>query len=353
MKGACSRMLFVAVCLTGLGLTGYIQMTGVRSQAGQAIEDLPAVGHFTQETSAVVCAPGVTEPASRTVQIFSEIPGTIRRIFVSSGDRVARGDPLFELANDTQAAEVRHREALVKTARASLAKLESWDRPEDRTIAKARWDEAEAMARIAEFEVSRLQSLARSDAASDKEVATCRDHLAAARARAQAAKAQYDRTVAGPSPEDLEVARAAVQEAEAALAVSQTLLDKTVIRSPLDGMVIYRFREPGETVIPEVPSPILSIGDCSTLHLRADVDEADLAKVAVGQRVFATAEAFGDRRFEGTVIHVEKTLGRKNFRTNRPNERADTKVLEVVIALDEAEGLPVDLQMTVWFQSLR
>lgn len=294
-------------------------------------------------------APGVTEPSSRTLQIFSEASGTIREIFVKSGDRVTKGQPLFELVKETQVAELKHQEALVRAAQAQLAKLRSWDRPEDRIIAKEQWQEAEAMVHLAEYELKRVEDLIKQNATSDKELVNVRENNAAARSRANAAKARYDRAEAGPSKEDVEVSEAAVEEAETQRQVSQTKLDKTTVRSPIDGIVIYRHLEPGEAVGPEVGKPILSVGNRDILHLRADVDETDLAKVKLGQRVFATAEAFGLKRFGGTVVHIEQTLGRKNFRTYAPTERTDTKILEVVVALDDGGVLPLDLQMTTWF----
>ena len=59
--------------------------------------------------------------------------------------------------------------------------------------------------------------------------------------------------------------------------------------------------------------------------------------------------AFGSKRFTGRVVHIEQVLGCKNVHTYRPTEKIDTKILEVVIALDDGSELPLDLQMTTWF----
>jgi len=205
------------------------------------------------------------------------------------------------------------------------------------------------MADLARFDQERVASLVPQGAAADSEIKLARESYAAAQARAIAAKARYDLAVAGPRPEDIELAQAAVAEAKSQLAIAKTQLDKTKVLSPIDGIVIYRFREPGEAVLPDIPKPVLSLGDRDKLHLRADVDEVDIARVYTGQRVFATAPAFGSRRFAGKVVHIEQTLGRKNFRTFQPTEKADTKILEVVIALEDGRDLPLDLQMTAWF----
>jgi len=350
VSGFWLRGISILTVLVAIGTIGYVQLTpgplsASQSDSGTGLADWPG-----RASDVVFSAPGVTEPSSRTLKIFSEVPGTICAVHVKSGDAVASGQLLFELANETQVAEVMHRQSLVRRAKAELAKLESWMRPEDRRIAEAYWHEARAMAELAEFEKKRVESLAQQGVASDKELIHARENYAAAKARADGAQAAYERTTAGPSVEELEIAKAAVAEAETHLKIAETYLAKTQVHSPIDGIVIYRHTEPGEVVLPDVPKPVLSIGNRDTLHVRADVDETDLGRVKVGQRIFATAEAFGPKRFAGTVVHVEQALGRRNFRTYRPTEKADTKILEVVIALDDGRELPLDLQMTVWFQ---
>jgi len=343
------RGLIIGLVLAAIAWVGYTQYAASRTQSAQTRPAEAAVEWPSDDPDVLFSAPGVTEPASRAIQVFSELPGTIGKIDVEPGDSIRTGQLLFELVNDSQMAEVTRAEAQVARAKADLAKLESWDRPEDRKMAKAQWDEAKALLQRAEFELRRLESLQSGSAVSDKELNDTRNDVAAARARAEAAQARYERSTAGPRPEEIAVARAAVVEAEAQLNVARTQLEKTRIRSPIDGMVIYRFREPGESVFPNVPAPIISIGNRDTLHIRADVDEMDLSKVRKGQRVFATCDAFGTRRFRGMVVQIAQTLGRKNFRTDRPTEQADTKILEVVIALDDGRDLPLELQMSVWF----
>ena len=350
VSGSWLRGISVLSFFIAVGTIGYVQLTPGPLRASQSDGGIGLAGWPGHASEVIFSAPGVTEPSSRTLKIFSEVPGTIRKIHVQSGDPVTRGQLLFELANETQVAEVMHRQALVRRAKAELTKLESWMRPEDRRLAEAHWHEARAMAELAEFEKKQTDKLAQQGAATDKELVHARENHAAAKARADGAKAAYDRTTAGPSVEELEVANAAVTEAEMQLKIAETYLAKTKVHSPIDGMVIYRHSEPGEVVLPDVPKPVVSVGNRDRLHIRADVDETDLARVKVGQRVFATAEAFGPKRFTGTVVHVEQTLGRKNLYTYRPTEKVDTKILEVVIALDDGAELLLELQMTVWFQ---
>jgi len=340
-----ARIVILITIAAGAGWLGYTRLVVSETEKRPVV--VPTWP--SDDPEVLFSAPGVTEPASRTIQIFSELPGTIGRLYVQSGDRIRKGDLLFELSNEVQAAEVKRCEAHLDRARAELAKLESWDRPEDRQVAQGQWEESKALLEHAEFELRRIEALAASSAASEKEINDARNEVEVCRSRAMAAKARYDRSQAGPRPEELALARAQVAEAESMLETARCHYEKTRVRSPIDGIVIYRFREPGESVFPNVPSPVLSIGNRDVLHVRADVDEADIAKVRIGQKVFATCDAFGDRRFYGKVVEIAQTLGRKNFRTDRPSERADTKILEVVIALDNGQEIPVELQMSVWF----
>lgn len=339
----------ILIILAAVGWLGYSQLAGKSPASPAQAAREPAASWPSDDPGVLFCAPGVTEPASRAIQIYSELSGTIGRMHVQSGDRIRAGQPLFDLVSDSQQAEVRAYEAQVSLARAELAKLESWDRPEDREVARAQWDEAKALTERARNELERVRSLKDNSAASDKELFDRQSDLLVAQAREAAAKARYDRSTAGPRAVDLAYARAQVAQAESQLRVAQSMLDKTRICSPIDGVVLYRFREVGESVFPNVPAPVVSIGNRDVLHIRVDVDELDLGKVRPGQRVFATCDALGDRRFGGTVVEIAQTMGRKNFRTDRPTERADTKILEVVVALDDGRDLPVELQMAVWF----
>jgi HlyD family secretion protein len=343
------RVFVILAILAAAGGLAYSQLGRGGAPSTQPVVGESASGLPNDDPDVLFSAPGVTEPASRTVQIFSELMGTIGKVYVQSGDRIKTGQLLFELVNDTQEAEVKHCEAQVARARTELAKLKSWDRPEDREVAKAQWEEAKALLERAQYEVKRIEALTASSSASEKEVNDVRNTVLVEQARTAAAKAKYDRSVAGPRPEDIAVAEAQVTEAESQLQVARTTFEKTRIRSPIDGMVIYRFREPGESVFPNVPAPIISIGNRDVLRVRADVDELDFGKVRLGQRAFATCDAFGNRRFYGTVVEIAQTLGRKNFRTDRPTEKADTKILEVVLALDDGRDIPIELQMAVWF----
>ena len=123
----------------------------------------------------------------------------------------------------------------------------------------------------------------------------------------------------------------------------QGLVQKTVLRAPIDGVILRRHKQAGESVSLDSPSSaVVTLADTRVLRVRVDVDERDVATLAVGRRAWVTAGAYGERRFPGTVVRVGSMLGRKTVRTDEPREKADTKVLETLIELDPGAPLPVD-----------
>ena len=82
-----------------------------------------------------------------------------------------------------------------------------------------------------------------------------------------------------------------------------------------------------------------------------DVDEADVARVRIGQQAYVKAEAYGDKQFTGRVVRIGQLLGRKNIRTDEPTERVDTKILETLVKLDAGQRLPAGLRVDAYIQT--
>jgi multidrug resistance efflux pump len=173
----------------------------------------------------------------------------------------------------------------------------------------------------------------------------------------QVAQAEYERATqefslvdADAREEDRQRAEAAVASAEAQLAEARAYLEKTYIRSPLDGVLLRKFPHPGESVSTQFDSPIVTLADDSRLRVRLDVDEVDVARLGVGQPAFVTAKAYGNQRFTGHIIRVGRILGKKNVRTEEPSERVDTKILETLVELDARQKLPLGLRVDAYVE---
>src|ERR1043165_3903126 len=124
------------------------------------------------------------------------------------------------------------------------------------------------------------------------------------------------------------------------------MLPKTDIHARQDGTILRRHHKSGEIVSPEAGTNLVyTMADTSRLRVRVDVDETDVARLAVGQRVQVRADAYGDRRFGGVVARVGQMLGAKNLRTDRATEKNDSKILEAMVDLDPDVRLPLGLRV--------
>jgi multidrug resistance efflux pump len=207
--------------------------------------------------------------------------------------------------------------------------------------------EADAVAAMARSTLERRIALAEKQIASKEAVEQASADRDTAEARRDLAAQRLSLLVSPPRLEDVAIAQSNLEAARARFSEIKAQSEKTVVRSPLDGVVLKLYRRLGETVSNLPPTPIATVGDLSRLRVRADIDEADVAQIALGQTVWITVDAFRDRRFRGTVAQIGYQLGRKNFRNDHPEERVDTKILEVMIDLESGVQLPIGLPVDI------
>jgi multidrug resistance efflux pump len=144
---------------------------------------------------------------------------------------------------------------------------------------------------------------------------------------------------AGSRYEDVAEAKARFAAALARRDQASAVLERMTIRAPLSGDVLrVKFRD-GEYYSPVGAEPLVILGDMTTVRVRMDVDERDIGKLEVGAKAFALADAWRGKRFEGHVVEIGRRMGRQNVRTDDPVQRIDTKILEVVLVLDDATVL--------------
>jgi HlyD family secretion protein len=160
----------------------------------------------------------------------------------------------------------------------------------------------------------------------------------------EVAKAQLDLLEAGARPEQIALAQAQVEQAEAALAALLVERDQHRLSAPLAGWVVKKIAHEGEMAIPG--NPLLTLADLSSLTLTVYVPETDLKLVEIGQKIKVLTDAFPDEPFAGQVIFIndEAEFTPKNVQTKE--ERVNT-VFAVKIRLeDEAQrlkpGMPAD-----------
>ena len=98
------------------------------------------------------------------------------------------------------------------------------------------------------------------------------------------------------------------------------------------------------------PRPIFSLAQTDRYRVRAEVDENDVGRVLIGQRVWIAIEASSVKRFWGTVVKLGSAMGRRHILTSDPADKSDRDVLEVIIEIDENQVLPIGLRVAVMFE---
>ncbi len=294
-------------------------------------------------TTGMVAAPGRVEPVSEEIVLSAELPGRLRSVPVEEGDSVTAGQVVALLAADDYQARVRAAEAAVESREAELRRVINGARGQERREAASAVEAAAARVAKARTEFERRRALYGTGDVGWIQVDSAQRELEVAEKLHDAAREHFRLVDDTAREEDRARAEAEVARSRADLSEARALLEKTSIRSPIRGTVLRKHLRTGESVAES--TPVITVADVSRLRVRADVDEVDVARVHIGQRAYVTAAAYRGQRFWGRVLRIGQVLGRKNFRTDEPSERVDTKILEVLIELDGQPRLPAGLRV--------
>jgi HlyD family secretion protein len=307
----------------------------------------------------VLVAPGRVEPVRDVVQLAFEAQGRIAEILVDEGDQVRGGQVLARLDDRLARARVAAATAMLAQAKARQLLARRGPRPEEVAAARAEAEAAAAAAAHRSAEQVRSEQLGKVGALASTVVDADDAASRVASAQSSAATARYQALARGTRSEQLEEAVAATMLAQADLDAANVAFEQTVLVAPSDGVILRRTSEVGTLVTLMAPSPVLSMADLAQLEIRAEVDEADIAAISVGQVAYATADAYAGRRFPVRIIRVARELGRKTVRDDDPRARVDTRVLEVVAQFEtEPAGqppvaLPLGIRMQVYIGNER
>jgi HlyD family secretion protein len=301
----------------------------------------------------LISAPGRVEAVSEEIRVSSELSGRLHSVPVEEGDRIHKGQVLAQLENEDYAARVSEAEATLAQRQAELQRTINGARSQERRAAEANMRAAKAVLENTRREAERRKNLADREMISRDEAERYQRAYQVAQAEFERASQEFSLIDADARVEDRKRAEAAVATAQAQLAEVRAYLEKTYIRSPLDGVVLRKLRHTGENVSTQFDSPIVTLADDSSLRVRLDIDETDVARLYLGQPAFVTAGAYGDRKFTGHIMRIGKILGRKNVRTDEPSERVDTKILETLMELDHGQKLPIGLRVDAFVRPVR
>lgn len=310
------RLTFSRQILPGLAVIGIIvaalliwnsQPERVLAAPDQTPPTAPAGGADT------VAGSGVVEPLSELVEIGAFIPGVVDRVYVEPGQQVSQGQPLFSIDSRDARAALAEAQAQVASFRAQLAQAEA-------NLATAR-NQAALYADVADPRaVSRAEVI---------------DRQGAVR-QAQAA---------------IQVARAGIASAQASVAAAEVRLARHTVRAPRSGTILQVETRAGEyaTAGPAPGNssrPLMTMGDVSVLHVRIDIDESEIERVALNRPAVIKPRGGADLSATASFVRAEPLVVPKRSLTNSATERVDVRVLQVIYALPaNAQGFFVGQQV--------
>ncbi len=337
--------------MTGLVAMGLVSVVVVRAAGGLGVSPpgLGAPAPPASAAAALIAGPGRVEPISEEIDVSPELSGKLAAVLVDDGDVVSEGQVMARLVRDDYEARLLSAEARLSMAEAERLRLTNGARPEERREAGAVAAQADASLEHARIEIERRRRLFESGVIARDDLDRAERDWRVAQARKNETAERLATVDSVARADELARADAAVAMARASVAEARALVNKTVVRSPISGVVLRRHKQSGESVSLDGPaSAVVTVADTRTLRVRVDVDERDVAALKVGQAAWATAGAYGDTRFPGRVVRIGGMLGRKNLRTDEPAEKMDTKVLETLVELDPGTTLPVGLRVDVF-----
>jgi HlyD family secretion protein len=272
--------LLLVAAISGVTIIGWTYVAGTTPGGGSPIR-FAAVERADLEVSTI--ATGRIN-AIDAVGVSSQLSGQVVELHANFNDKVAPGAPLARLDDKTFKAAVAEAEARLAHGKASY----------DSAVATTAGANARYEAARQDFE--RKNSLREKGSISVQEVDRARANLLTAESEMSAGRA------------DEAVQKAAIDMAEAALRRAEIDLERTIIRSPIDGIVIRRSVELGQTVAVSMEAPTLFTiaHDLRDMRVHARVDEADIGQIKVGQNARFSVDAHPDRNFAGKVVEIHR-----------------------------------------------
>jgi HlyD family secretion protein len=308
----------------------------------------PAVSPY-QNT---VAGAGMVEPETENISVGSPMPGVVVEVMAKVGATVKKGDPLFRLDDRQRRAELAIRRAMLEDAKAQLARLEQMPRKEELPRAEAKVLEAKADWENWEQQWSRGEALLTKNAMSQEEFMERKQQALQARERYNSFVAEYDLLKAGAWEPDKKVAQAAVDQAASQVQETQTELDRLVIRALVDGEVLQVNVRPGEFVGAPPSQALVVLGNVSQLHVRVDIDEYDIPRFNTGAPARATLKGNAAESYPLRFVRIEPYVVPKKSLTGDNTERVDTRVLQVIYAIDNGnKRLFVGQQLDVFIDA--
>jgi HlyD family secretion protein len=255
------------------------------------------------------------------VDLSPKVTGRVREVLVKEGDRVKAGDVLVRLDLGETGLTVARDKSGVAAAQARVRDLEAGTRHSELGAAEAEVNDRKAALELAKKELDRQRFMLERKVGTQRDVDRASTDVERQTAAVSAASNRLTALREGARRNQVQQARDEVSRAETVLEQSQTVVNEGELRAPADTIVVHRFVEPGQLVIPGQPTLTLAFLD--RLYVRTFVPETVRGRVRPGVEADVIVDAFKDKIFKGKVAEIardaEFTPKQVETRTERVN----------------------------------
>ena len=295
-----SNRIKIAVVAAVVLLGGGAFMASSQAKAKKE-EQAKAAAAAAPKSPFVAVANGKADVEGGMIQVAARRAGIVREVYVQEGDKVVKGQILARQEDDEPKLSAARAAASVDQAKAQMAQYQ-------------------VQLSTAEREHKRLQGLVSTNFVAAQKVDQAADKIREAQANIQAQ-------------------RAAIATAQAALEEARYNLELTIIRAPTDGRIARRYANPGAGASTLNVSNMFDLEPEAPRIVRAEIAESALPHVAIGQTVQIAPESEPTKVYNGKVLRRAAVFGARKLQSDDPSERADDRVVEVVVSADSAPFL--------------
>ncbi len=281
------------------------------------------------------------------VTLSSKTSGEIKELRIKEGERVKAGDTIMVIDTETLRLQLKQLEAGADMSRAQLDLLRNGARKEDILQAESLVKQAQINYDLAKTDLDRLQKLYQSQTITKKQYDDAVGKYDMMKAQLFSANENYDKLKKFSRPEDIKQGEARLNQSNASADLIRKNIRDSYITSPINGIIVEKYFEPGETVSPM--SNLVKVSDLTSVELYIYVTELELGKVKLGQKAEVSVDAFKGKKFEGKVTYIspEAEFTPKNIQTK--DERTKL-VFAVKVEIPNPDfelksGLPADARI--------
>ena len=270
----------------------------------------PAAGNV------VLTAGGYIIPRVR-VEVSSKTSGRVEELNIDKGDTVKAGQVIARLDDREILAQLAQAKANRSAAAARLEQAERGSRPEEIQRAQATVEQAEANVRTTKTNLERATQLNKTGVYAKQALDDAQNAYDVAEAQLKVARENFQLARLGPRKEEIDLARAQLAEADAAIRWWETQLENTIIRAPVPGTILERLIEKGEMVTTGyvasrgAKSALVSIADLKDLEVELDINEADIPRVRMKQDCIVSPDSYPDHKYKGRVREIAPEANRQ------------------------------------------